>query len=88
MMKTIRIRPLYVDAVVQIRHIHSPGSLQKKKSMTRDMLIWTSPKSKADYAFLLHDLYHIRPDGIMTIVLPHGVLFSGGEEGNEKIYRK
>ena len=40
-----------------------------------------APKSKADYAFLLHDLYHIKPDGIMTIVLPHGVLFRGGEEG-------
>ena len=35
----------------------------------------------ADYAFLLHDLYHLKSDGIMTIVLPHGVLFRGGEEG-------
>ncbi|NCU29850.1 type I restriction-modification system subunit M, partial [Candidatus Saccharibacteria bacterium] len=41
-----------------------------------------APKGKADYAFLLHDLYHIKPDGIMTIVLPHGVLFRGGEEGS------
>lgn len=40
-----------------------------------------APKTKADYAFLLHDLYHLKPDGIMTIVLPHGVLFRGGEEG-------
>ncbi|QQG27011.1 N-6 DNA methylase [Pectobacterium carotovorum] len=40
-----------------------------------------APKSKADYAFLLHDLYHLKPDGIMAIVLPHGVLFRGGEEG-------
>jgi type I restriction enzyme M protein len=40
-----------------------------------------APKAKADYAFLLHDLYHIEDDGIMTIVLPHGVLFRGGEEG-------
>lgn len=40
-----------------------------------------APKGKADYAFLLHDLYHIKLDGIMTIVLPHGVLFRGGEEG-------
>ena len=39
-----------------------------------------APKSKADYAFLLHNLYHLKPDGIMTIVLPHGVLFRGGEE--------
>lgn len=40
-----------------------------------------APKSKADYAFLLHTLYHVKPDGIMTIVLPHGVLFRGGAEG-------
>lgn len=40
-----------------------------------------APKTKADYAFLLHDLYHLQDDGIMTIVLPHGVLFRGGEEG-------
>ncbi len=39
-----------------------------------------APKSKADYAFLLHNLYHLNKDGIMTIVLPHGVLFRGGEE--------
>ena len=29
---------------------------------------------------MLHDLYHLEDDGIMTIVLPHGVLFRGGEE--------
>lgn len=36
-----------------------------------------APKGKADYAFLLHDLYHLKSDGIMAIVLPHGVLFRG-----------
>ena len=41
-----------------------------------------APKSKADYAFLLHNLYHLANDGIMAIVLPHGVLFRGGEEEN------
>lgn len=40
-----------------------------------------APKSKADYAFLLHNLYHLDRNGIMCIVLPHGVLFRGGEEG-------
>ncbi|MBQ3515319.1 MAG: type I restriction-modification system subunit M [Lachnospiraceae bacterium] len=39
-----------------------------------------APASKADYAFLLHDLYHLRDDGIMCIVMPHGVLFRGGSE--------
>lgn len=39
-----------------------------------------APKGKADYAFLLHDLYHLDDDGIMGIILPHGVLFRGNEE--------
>ncbi len=40
-----------------------------------------APKSKADYAFLLHGFYHLKPTGTMAIVLPHGVLFRGGSEG-------
>lgn len=40
-----------------------------------------APKSKADYAFLLHGFYHLKPGGTMAIVLPHGVLFRGGAEG-------
>ncbi|QKT05428.1 type I restriction-modification system subunit M [Mycoplasma sp. OR1901] len=39
-----------------------------------------APKSKADFAFLLHSYYHLDNDGIMAIVLPHGVLFRGGSE--------
>lgn len=39
-----------------------------------------APKAKADYAFLLHELHHLKSDGIMTIVLPHGVLFRGEPE--------
>ncbi|WP_414839246.1 type I restriction-modification system subunit M [Carnobacterium sp. TMP28] len=40
-----------------------------------------APKSKADFAFLLHGFYHLKDTGVMTIVLPHGVLFRGGAEG-------
>ncbi|GBG04727.1 type I restriction-modification system subunit M [Lactobacillus rodentium] len=40
-----------------------------------------APKTKADYAFLLHGLYHLKDDGAMAIVLPHGVLFRGAKEG-------
>lgn len=40
-----------------------------------------APKTKADYAFLLHGLYHLDPNGTMAIVLPHGVLFRGAKEG-------
>src|SRR5699024_10774518 len=39
------------------------------------------PNSKGDYAFLLHGLYHLGQQGTMAIVLPHGVLFRGGAEG-------
>ena len=52
-----------------------------KKNDKRYARFGVAPKTKADFAFLLHDLYHLKPDGIMTIVLPHGVLFRGGEEG-------
>lgn len=40
-----------------------------------------APKSKADFAFLLHGYYHLKETGTMAIVLPHGVLFRGGAEG-------
>jgi type I restriction enzyme M protein len=48
-----------------------------------------APKSKADYAFLLHGLYHLKSGGTMAIVLPHGVLFRGAAEGKirEKLLR-
>ena len=39
------------------------------------------PKSKADYVFLLHGYYHLKHSGVMSIVLPHGVLFRGSAEG-------
>jgi len=40
-----------------------------------------APKSKADFAFLLHGYYHLKDSGTMGIVLPHGVLFRGSAEG-------
>ena len=40
-----------------------------------------APASKADYAFILHSLYHLNNEGTMAIVLPHGVLFRGAAEG-------
>ena len=80
--------PLHVDAVVS----NPPYSLSwtpPRKSKNGDLGevdprfddYGIAPKGKADYAFLLHDLYHLKTDGIMTIVLPHGVLFRG-DAGN------
>lgn len=73
--------PLYVDAVVSNPPYSQKWDSEHKESDPRYSRFGLAPKSKADFAFLLHDLYHLKPDGIMTIVLPHGVLFRGGEEG-------
>jgi type I restriction enzyme M protein len=73
--------PLYVDAVISNPPYSQKWDPSEKKHDVRFSDYGLAPKSKADYAFLLHDLYHVKPDGIMTIVLPHGVLFRGGEEG-------
>ena len=73
--------PLYVDAVTSNPPYSQKWDPTDKGNDPRYADYGTAPKGKGDYAFLLHDLYHIKPDGIMTIVLPHGVLFRGGEEG-------
>lgn len=75
--------PLYVDAVVSNPPYSQNWDSANKEFDPRYERFGLAPKGKADYAFLLHDLYHVKPSGIMTIVLPHGVLFRGGEE--EKI---
>lgn len=73
--------PLYVDAVVSNPPYSQSWNPTDKETDPRYARFGLAPKGKADYAFLLHDLFHIKSDGIMTIVLPHGVLFRGGEEG-------
>ena len=73
--------PLYVDAVVSNPPYSQAWNPVDKETDQRFARFGLAPRGKADYAFLLHDLYHLKPDGIMTIVLPHGVLFRGGEEG-------
>ncbi len=73
--------PLYVDAVVSNPPYSQAWNPADKETDPRYARFGIAPKGKADYAFLLHDLFHLKPDGIMTIVLPHGVLFRGGEEG-------
>lgn len=75
--------PLKFDAVVA-----NPPYSQKwdTKSVDREKDIrfkgyGVAPASKADYAFVLHGLYHLDKAGTMAIVLPHGVLFRGSSEG-------
>jgi type I restriction enzyme M protein len=40
-----------------------------------------APKTKADYAFVQHMIHQLDDNGVMGIVLPHGVLFRGAAEG-------
>lgn len=75
--------PLQFDAVVA-----NPPYSQKWdiKTIDREKDIrfkgfGVAPGSKADYAFVLHGLYHLGNKGTMAIVLPHGVLFRGATEG-------
>ena len=71
-----------VDAVVSNPPYSQHWDTENKEYQPR-YEYGVAPASRADYAFLLHDLYHVKPDGIMTIVLPHGVLFRGkaGKDG-------
>ncbi|MBU4693928.1 type I restriction-modification system subunit M [Mycoplasma zalophidermidis] len=70
-----------VDAVVSNPPYSLKWDADDAKNDPRFIEYGIAPKSKADYAFLLHSLYHLEENGIMTIVLPHGVLFRGGSEG-------
>lgn len=73
--------PVFVDAVVSNPPYSQKWDPEDKDHDPRFSGYGLAPKSKADYAFLLHGLYHVKPNGIMAIILPHGVLFRGGEEG-------
>jgi len=83
-------RPLYVDAVVSNPPYSQHWDPSDAEMDSRFKDYGVAPKSKADYAFLLHELHHLKPDGILTIVLPHGVLFRGdpGDDGEGKIRKK
>ena len=78
-------KPLAVDAVVSNPPYSQHWDPKDKEMDARFAQYGLAPKTKADYAFLLHELHHLKVDGIMTIVLPHGVLFRGK---TPKIYDK
>ncbi|TDV24145.1 type I restriction enzyme M protein [Mycoplasmopsis mustelae] len=69
-----------VDAVVANPPYSQKWENKEKANDPRYVGFGLPPKAKADYAFLLHSLYHLDNEGIITIVLPHGVLFRGGQE--------
>ena len=70
-------KQLYFDAVVA----NPPFSLRwEPKEDVRFKSYGFAPKSASDFAFLLHGFHYLKPDGVMAIILPHGVLFRGGVE--------
>ncbi len=80
-------RKPYFDAVVA----NPPFSYRwdPKEALGEDMRFKSyglAPKSAADFAFLLHGFHYLKDDGVMAIILPHGVLFRGGAEA--RIRRK
>ena len=75
--------PLFFDAVVanppySQQWENEPSKMKDPRFKDYGKL---APKSKADFAFVEHSLYHLKPTGRMAIVLPHGVLFRGAAEG-------
>lgn len=73
--------PYFVDAVVSNPPYSAHYNPEEHQTDERYKGYGLAPAGKADYAFLLHCLYHIKKDGVMAIVLPHGVLFRGDSEG-------
>ena len=76
-------KPLYVDAVVSNPPYSQPWDIANRDNDPRFSGYGLAPKGKADLAFLLHGLYHLKPEGIMTIVMPHGILFRGSSKKDD-----
>jgi type I restriction enzyme M protein len=75
------VKPVTFDAVVA----NPPFSLKwepddETSNDPRFKNYGVSPKSAADFAFLLHGFNYLSDSGTMAIILPHGVLFRGGAE--------
>ena len=75
--------PLKFDAVVANPPYSQTWDIKgvDREKDSRFKEFGVAPASKADYAFVLHGLYHLDSKGTMAIVLPHGVLFRGAAEG-------
>jgi type I restriction enzyme M protein len=45
-----------------------------------------APSSKADFAFVQHMIHQTSDNGVMAVIMPHGVLFRGAAEGHIRRY--
>jgi type I restriction enzyme M protein len=57
------------------------GAENAESDRFKRFLRGTPPKSKGDYAFILHMIDTTLPDGRVGVIVPHGVLFRGAAEG-------
>jgi len=85
-------RPQHIDKKFEAIVANPPFSAQWSASplfMTDDRFSQygkLAPSSKADFAFVQHMIHHLAENGIMAVVLPHGVLFRGGAEEHIRRY--
>ena len=75
--------PLFVDAVVSNPPYSQHWDTTNRDNDPRFADFGLAPKTRADLAFLLHGLYHLKPNGIMTIVMPHGILSRGSSKKDD-----
>jgi type I restriction enzyme M protein len=86
------VRPQHLDKRFEAIVANPPFSTQWSASslfLTDDRFSQygkLAPSSKADFAFIQHMIYQLDDNGIMAVVMPHGVLFRGGAEGHIRQY--
>lgn len=78
--------PLQVDAVVCDPPYSNSWQLSQESKTRFTVAGIVPPHSKADFAFILQGLQHLKPAGTMLIRVPHGDLFRGAAEGKIRRY--
>lgn len=81
---SINVTDNYQDEKVDLVITNPPYSLKWEHPDKEDTRFeyGLAPKSKADFAFILHGLSKLNESGEMYCILPHGVLFRGASEGS------
>jgi len=76
----------YFDAVVAnppFSYRWDPNEVGRRRALQK---LRAGPEVSGGLRVLLHGFHYLKDDGVMTIILPHGVLFRGGVEA--RIRRK
>lgn len=71
------------------------SAIPQFKTLRKDLFIvdgderfktFNIPKRHGEYAYILHMLYHLKDNGTMGVIMPHGVLFRGLHEKTIREY--